>query len=33
MKNNSKAFIGRDNEPKNEDVLTGVESCIGGMKG
>jgi hypothetical protein len=24
MKNNTKAFIGRDNEPKNEDVLMGV---------
>jgi hypothetical protein len=33
MKNNTKAFIGRENEPKNEDVFMGVESCLGGKEG
>ncbi len=33
MKNNTKAFISKDNEPKNEDALMGVKSCLGGNEG
>jgi hypothetical protein len=31
MKNDTKAFIGMDNEPKNENVLMGVQSCLRGV--
>jgi hypothetical protein len=33
MENNTKAFIGRENEPKNENVLMGVQSYLGGNEG